>query len=151
MTDNSSTNGPPGRLPSDDQMDLLLHDFFRLEVPAELDQPLKPGPLAAASLTVVSKRYVEQSRPRTVQRVAIVASVVAMAMSVLLVISPDNSQPSNGHDIANGILKSAGVTPGIDNPMLVSPEGNHLKSSRAVGPDGVTLEETEGIDLHPQH
>lgn len=151
MNDNSTTNRLPSKMPSDDQMDLLLSSFFRLEVPTELHQPLQLPPLATASLTVVPQHHVEQSRPRTVRLVAIVASVAAMAMSVLLVISTNNSQPSNGHDIANGILKSAGVTPAIDNPMLVSPDGNKQQPFKAISPDGVTLEETDGIDLHPQN
>ena len=139
-------------MPSDEQMDHLLRSFFHLEVPTELHQPLQQRPLAAASLTIVSERHVEQSsRPRTVRFVATVASVAAMAMSVLVVISANNSQPPNGHDIADGVSKNAAMTPKIDDPMLVSPEGNHLKPSTAIGPDGVTLEETEGIDLHPQN
>ena len=49
MSDNSATNRAESRMPSDDQTDVLLRDFFRLEVPTELNQPLRRNQLAAVT------------------------------------------------------------------------------------------------------
>ena len=125
MNDNSSTNGPQSRMPSDEQMDALLHNFFRLEVPVQLNQ----SPAVVGSTGAVVEGLAQPQR-RSVRFVAVAVSVAAMAMAMLVIISVDNSQPSSGK---------------VDQPMLVSPEGGHKSLSKAVGPDGVTLDETEGV------
>jgi len=150
MNDNSSTNEPQIKLLSDDQMDSLLRDFFRLEVPVELNQPLQLRPSTVTTLTVAAELEDQLTRPRSVRFVAVAASVAAMAMAVLVVISADNSPPSNGSTIANGLLNPPTDSPNIDKSMLVSPQGDSNKSTRTVGADGVTLEETDSIELHPQ-
>ncbi|MEJ7595987.1 MAG: hypothetical protein WKF77_31135 [Planctomycetaceae bacterium] len=156
MSNNSSANRVQSGMPSDDQMDSLLSDFFRLEVPTELNQPLRQNQLAAATATtskVVAGRRVEQPRSRTVRFVAVAASVAAMALAVLVVISGNNGLPLNGSGLASGTTgdtKSPGTTPEIDQPMLVSPEGDSRTPTKAIGPDGVTLEETDTIELHQQ-
>jgi hypothetical protein len=150
MNDNSSTNEAQNKLLSEDQMDFLLRDFFRLEVPMELNQPLQFRPTTATTLTLAAEPEHQPTRPRSVRFVAVVASVAAMAMAVVVAISAGTSPPSDGSTIANGLLNPQSATPNIDQPMLVSPNGDSQKSRHAVGADGVTLEETENIELHPQ-
>ena len=155
MNDNSSTNEPQNRLLSDDQMDSLLRDFFRLEVPVDLKQPLQLRPATAeastaTTLTVVAELENRSTRPRSARFVAVAASVAAMVMAVVVVISAGNSQSSNGGSIAGGLISVPAHTTDNEKPMLVSPQGDSKKSTKTVGADGVTLEETDGIELHPQ-
>lgn len=153
MNDNSATNRAESRMPSEDQTDALLRDFFRLEVPTELSQPLRRNQLATstvATLTVAPDLCVEQPRPRSVRFVAVSASVAAMALAVLVVISGNNAPSSHVSNGADGGTESPNPTPKIDKPMLVSPEGDSRKATKAVGTDGVTLEETDTIEMHPQ-
>ena len=156
MNDNSSTNEPQNKLLSDDQMDSLLRDFFRLEVPVELNQPLQLRPTTATVettatiLTVAAELENQSTPPRSVRFVAVAASIAAMAMAVAVTISAGTSPPSNGRTIANGSLNGPADTPEIDKPMLVSPHGDSKESTKPVSPDGLTLEETDSIELHPQ-
>jgi hypothetical protein len=153
MNDNAAINRAESRTPSDDQMDALLRDFFRLEVPTELNQPFRRNQSATATvatLTVAPERRTEQPGPRSVRFVAVSASVAAMALAVLVVISGNNGPSSHVSKGAAGGSESPGPTPGIDKPMLVSPEGDSRTSTSPVGSDGVTLEETDTIELHPK-
>ena len=155
MNDNSSTNESQHKLLSEDQMDSLLRDFFRLEVPIELNQPLQFRSTAATSAAVVVEHEIQPTRSRSVPFVAVVASVAAMAMAVLVAISAGTSSNSDGSRIANGLLSPTTNTPttntpDIEKPMLVSPQGDSSKSPSPIGFDGVTLEETDSIQLHPQ-
>lgn len=149
MNDNSTTNRDQSRMPSDDQMDSLLRGFFRLEVPAELNQPLRRNPFAtatAATLTLAQEHHVEQLRPRSVRIVGVAASVAAMALAVLVLVSDNHKPLANG----SGFAGRDTTTPDNNTPMLVSPQGNSRTATKVVGPDGVTLEETDSILLHPQ-
>ena len=156
MNDNSATNHAESRMPSDDQTDALLRDFFRLEVPTELNQPLRRNQLATATMATLTRapeHRSEQSRPRSVRFVAVSASVAAMALAVLVMIAGNNPLLLNGNGLADGTTedsKAPGTTTNLDKPMLVSPEGDSRTSTKAVGQDGVTLEETDAIELHPQ-
>ena len=152
MNDNSATNRPQNRMPSDDQMDSLLRDFFRLEIPTELNQPLRRNSLAtaaAATLTLDPESYVEQLRPRSVGFVGVTASVAAMALALLVLVSRNHEPLADRSGFAGRDNKPPAATPDIDEPMLVTPQGDSHTSGKAVGPDGVTLEETE-IELRPQ-
>ena len=149
MNDNSTTNGGQRRLTSDDQMDSLLRDFFRLETPLELNQPLRRHglPIAAvATLTLAPEHRVEQLRPRSSRVVGVAASVVAMALAGLVLVSGNHELRSNGNAFAG--RAPLATPPEIDKPMLVSPQGDSRGSTKAIGPDGVTLEETDSIELH---
>ena len=153
MNENSSTNRAQSRILSDDQTDSLLRDFFRLEVPAELSQPLRHVPLATpavATLTLAPEHHVEQLRPQSSRFVGVAASVAAMALAVLVLISGSNEPPANGKSVAEGNIRSPATTPDIEEPMLVSPQGDSRTSTKVIGRDGVTLEETDSIELHPQ-
>jgi hypothetical protein len=150
MNDNSSTNKPQNKRLTEDQMDSLLRDFFRLEVPIELNQPLQFHPTTAITLTVAAEVDHQPTHSGSVRFVAVAASVAAMAMAVFVAISAGISPPSNGGTIANGLLNPQTETPKIDRSMLVSPHGDSQKLQNIVGDDGVTLEETDSIELHPQ-
>ena len=150
MNDNSSTNEPQNKLLSYEQMDSLLRDFFRLEVPVELNQPLQLRPTTTTTLTVAAEFENQPTHPRSVRFVAVAASIAAMAMAVVVAISAGPSPPSIHSTIANGLLNPQTDTPDIEKPMLVSPQGDSQKSPNVIGADGVTLEETDSIELHPQ-
>ena len=153
MNDNSSANWAQNGMPSDDQMDSLLRDFFRLEVPTQLSHPLQLNPITTATiatLTVAPESRLEHSRTRSARFIAVTTSVAAMALAVLVVISGNDSPPANGSNVANGVIEAPAATPNVDEPMLVSPEGDSQAPTTAVGPDGITLEETDSIELPPQ-
>ncbi len=136
MNDNSSTNGSHGSIPSDQQMDLLLQDFFRLEMPAELNRPFLAVPVAGASpvtLSVQEEQRAVQQRPRSVRFFSMAVAVASMGLATVMILSNSNSRPA-----------------GPQKPMLVSPHGDAQKPTAIVGPDGVTLEETDSIELHPR-
>ena len=149
MNENSETNGGQRRLPSGDEMDALLRDFFRFETPLELNQPLRCHglPIAAvATLTLAPEHHVEPLRSRSIRVVGVAASVVAMALAGLVLVSGKHELRSNGNGFAG---RAPLATPSeIDKPMLVSPQGDSRGSSKAIGPDGLTLEETDSIELH---
>ena len=153
MNENSSSNRAQSRILSDDQTDSLLSEFFRREVPAELNQPLRRSPLAtaaSATLTLAHEHHVEQLRPQSTRFVGVAASVAAMALAVLALISGNNEPSANRRSFADGDTRSGAATPDTDKPMAVSEQGDSLKSTKVIGPDGLTLEETDSIKLNPQ-
>lgn len=151
MNDNSSTNEPQNKRLTEDQMDSLLRDFFRLEVPIELNQPLQFHPTAATTLTVATEFDHQPTHSRSVRFVAVRRfRLLLWRWQLSLPIFAATSPPPNGSTIANGLLNPHTETPEIDRPMLVSPHGDSQNSQKTVGDDGVTLEETDSIELHPQ-
>ncbi|HQZ67855.1 MAG TPA: hypothetical protein PLY87_22345 [Planctomycetaceae bacterium] len=133
MTDNSSTNGFHGRIPTDEQMDSLLRDFFRLEMPVELNRSFA-APVTGSSvvtLLVDSEQGAAQQRPRSVRFLSMAVAVASMGLATVMIMSNSNSRPVDS-----------------PKPMLVSPQGDAPKSTAIIGPDGVTLEETDSIELH---
>ncbi len=151
MSDDSTSNPTQGELLSDEQMDSVLRDFFRLEVPAELGQPLRRFPLTTAPIAASmmgSDNHDEQLQSRSVRSVAVAVSVAAMALGILVVISGNRSSPVKGDRAANGTIDERATTPVLNEPMLVSPQGDSPASGKAIAPDGVTLEETDSIKLH---
>ena len=152
MKNDSSTNRIPSTIPSDDQVESLLCEFFRLEVPTGLSQPLRRGQLP--TLSIVDSAKADRShpestqQPRSVRMVAVATSVAAMALALLIAITGDNSSLVNHGTAVNGVNDAPGTNSVTDKPMLVSPEGESRASEKAITPDGVTLEETDSIDLH---
>lgn len=151
MNDDSTSNSNQSKLPSDEQVDSVLRDFFRLEVPLELSQPSRWYPLTASTIAAPVKstgNHDERLQSQSVRSVAVAVSVAAMILGILVVISGHKSSTMNRDTAAHGTTDAAGTTPGIDKPMLVSPQGDSPASGRPIAPDGVTLEETDSIKLH---
>jgi len=151
VKNDSNTNRIPSTMPSDEQVESLLHEFFRLEVPTGLSQPLRRG--QSPTLAIVDALQANQSRPeskhqpRSVRMVAVATSVAAMALALLIAIMGNNSSVVKNGTAVNGVNDAPGTSSVTDKRMLVSPEGESRASERAITPDGVTLEETDSIDL----
>ena len=150
MTDVSS-NRSHGRTPSDEQMDGLLREFFRLETPTELNQPLlrvQSEPKAELSPTIAPAVQSDASTSRR-RRVFVVSAVTMLALSLVVLVQTQKlGDAENSPVVEKSGEQSTPVGP-PEELMLVSPQGD-LKASSTVGADGVTLEETDGVELKPQ-
>ena len=151
MTDASQSNRrhTAGRIPTDDQLDTLLKQFFRQEVPAALP---------ASTFNVVSLRSESVARPAPApRRFALV--VVATALTACCLIVAGLRQQS---DVGNGTAQRQPVTPnqGSESQILdrtadlmpVSPNAGQTSGTKAVvGVGGATMEEIEGVNLNPKN
>lgn len=138
---------------SDERMDSLLQDFFRLEVPVELSQPFSRNPskiVPPISLGVNPEQRRAQSHPRSVRLLSIGVAVASMGLAVAMIISGSGTRPTSSQSITNDAGKNGAEAVVIDQPMLVSPKGDAAKATNIVSPDGVTLEEADSIELHPR-
>ena len=150
MNNELDTTSPQSTMPSDAQMESLLREFFRLEIPAKLDRPFRRRESPAAALVSIEfeQDRTEPVRTRSVRIIAVAMSVSAMALAVLVVISSSHpGTPLSGnamHEKPDGIR----LPNDADHPMLVSPQGDSRSSARTISPDGVTLEEADNIKLH---
>ncbi len=160
-------------LPADTQMDRLLTQFFHQEVPAELNagfsiQADVASPMARSrvELTLLPETQPLASEVRR-QPVAVritVASSLAAVVALLLVVassqlprtsqSPNSivSQKSTTTPTQNGQVDDGQLNrTGEDDLMLVSPRAGQAngRESSILGNDGVTLEEADSVDLHP--
>lgn len=149
---NDSLSRQSSGFPSEEQMDGLLKDFFRLETPAALNQPfrLTAAEVNGASLNVVASRtdfdHADSAVSPAHSRRLIVASaltILAMSMLVLFNIPQAGSGKSGTAKAPDEVVAPA------DELMLVSPEADSRVGSRPISADGVTLEETDVIDLKP--
>jgi len=154
---NDSPNSRAGRIPSDDQMDGLLRDFFAAETPAALRQPFHRIAVAGEPNTPLVKdqwpAVAAASLPRS-RRMIVVACVSTLALSLLVAIQTNTRQPvKNGplpsSDLATSTRQSEAPATPVDSLMLVSPNGDTKSTVHPVGEDGVTLEETDSIELKP--
>ncbi|MFM8724018.1 MAG: hypothetical protein ACKON9_02725 [Planctomycetaceae bacterium] len=126
---------------SDQQMDLLLRDFFACEV---------PGALPVAGRVVPQlRRYPEVSeraavRPAAVIRSARLAAALALAALALcaLLLNRDAER------VATVAAKAKAAA--AEETMLVSPQGSAGSRQVPVGADGLLLQETDQIQLAPQ-
>ena len=153
MNDNSFTHGSRSRIPSDERMDSLLHDFFHLEIPVELNQPFRDVHGSGVSRVTLSVEPAQRGihmRPRSVRFAAIAAAVASLGLAVAVIISGSNSPPAGNGTAASSLPDDPSTPKNIEQLMLVSPQGDSGKSMKIVGPDGVTLEETDSIELHPR-
>ncbi len=140
-TNNQIGGNQNGRMPSDEQMDSLLKDFFRYEVPIALNRPFqRPTVVMPQTVVVAEGSFTEQKslsrRPR-----AIVAAALTLLVLSLVVFVQVNQEDSS----ALAKKKSSQS----EDLMLVSPRAD-AKSGQAVSDDGVTLEETDAIELKAQ-
>ncbi len=148
MTDVSS-NRSHGRMPSDEQMDGLLRDFFRLETPIELNQPFRRERLesvARTSLTIAPPA--ESAVPRS-RRIAVVSALTVVALSLVVFVQSRKPGDANNSPVVDKSGERTGPVEHSEDLLLVSPQGDQ-KASSTVGADGVTLEETDGIELNPR-
>ena len=127
-----------GRTPSDEQMDHLLKGFFRMEVPVELNRPFQRASVRMEPSVVISTR--ESVFVSTLNRgpkviVATALSLLVLSLVVFVQVSKED---------AGGIAKKGSEKK--EDLMLVSPNANS-KASQPLTEDGVTLEETESIEL----
>lgn len=152
---NDSSNSRASRIPSDDQMDGLLRDFFAAEVPPALNQAFhRPATgqnrsaESASSLTIVANNDpVFHSRPRG-GRLVVGSAIAVLAMSTMLALI---NRPSS---LPSGTVTTAPAAEAKTAPsevlMLVSPNGDGKEASHPISEDGVTLEETDAIELKPR-
>lgn len=132
---------------NDAQLEGMLREFFRLEMPAELNRSFSETAMArsATTLTIVteSSEPSELSRPRR-SVMAVVSALAAMVMTAVMVVNWDSSDvsvPQASKDVPQ--LKPE------EKLMDVSRDASS-KSTHVIGEDGVTLEETDGVDLAPR-
>lgn len=127
--------GQQGQL-TDQQMDLLLRDFFELEVPGAL-------PAVGASTAVLHRSIPAVSRPATSLRSARLVAALAIAALVLcaLLLNQESERVA---------MAARAKLSGQSDAMLVSPQGNSGGRQVPVGADGLLLQETDQIKLAPQ-
>lgn len=136
--DNQPGSNRNGRMPSDEQMDCLLKDFFRYEVPSELNQPFqRPMVIVAQTIVVAHDRVSSQAKLSRRPRIIVASALALLALSLVVMVQVHQEDAS--------IV--AGKTPDQSEVlMLVSPKAD-TKSGQPVSDDGVTLEETDTIEL----
>ena len=146
----SSNKRSSGNIPSEEQMDGLLKDFFKLETPSGLNRPFR-RPVAsrqespAASLVTLSTSE-PTAAPRS-HKMVVASAIAVLAMSLIVAMKVHTPSTSGGN--------TASTTPDVkpvesaEKLMLVSPGGDS-KASNVVGEDGVTLEETDTIEVKSQ-
>ena len=149
MTDRTSDRAH-GRMPSDEQMDGLLRDFFRLETPLELARPWqRPSAAATSETSLILTPAVTAAVPVTGRRMTVFAALAALVLTLVVFVQNDKPAGLNGSPVVNAPEGPAVPAAASEDLMLVSPEGD-LKASSTIGADGVTLEETEGVELSPR-
>ena len=146
----SSNKRSSGNTPSEEQMDGLLKDFFKLETPSGLNRPFR-RPVAsrqerpAASLVTLSTSE-PTAAPRS-HKMVVASAIAVLAMSLIVAMKVQTPSTSGGN--------TASTTPVVqpaepaEKLMLVSPNGD-APSTQVVGEDGVTLEETDTIEVKSQ-
>lgn len=115
---------------NDQQMDAVLNQFFRAEMPAQLQTP----PSQWAELKHKTSLSVQKTPPRQTRSLGGALAVAASLAACLLI----------GMIVSRSTGESTINTGGT---MAVSGEGD--SQSEAVDSDGVTLEEVEQIELNP--
>lgn len=169
--------------PSDEQMDRLLTDFFKQEVPValshefsasvrEMAAPLIEGRQARPGTAVqlagpvlmsadgMSPRFGTHRPQRSVAaKMTVAGTLAAVVVCLFFVTSADRSVPGSGESVTSrsdsaSPSKTAATSDRDSSPdestMLVSPGADQRQPGQTVlGSDGVTLEETEGVDLRP--
>jgi len=145
----SSNKRSAGKIPSEEQMDGLLKDFFKLETPSGLNRPFR-RPVAsrqespAASLVTLSISE-PTAAPRS-HKLVVASAIAVLAMSLIVAMKVQTPSTSGGNTAYTPVVQPAEPAEKL---MLVSPNGD-APSTRAVGEDGVTLEETDSIELKSQ-
>ena len=130
-------------------LDGMLREFFRLEVPSELNRPfVAPTLERSTTLTILSASPAEAGHVSRHPRspMAVISALAAITMTAVVVMNWDPA----GSQVPQTSERTPVIAP-EDKLMDVSKDGSAQKSSQVVGEDGVTLEETEGVDLAPRN
>jgi hypothetical protein len=146
----SSNKRSSGNIPSEEQMDGLLKDFFKLETPSGLNRPFRRPVVSRQESTTASLVTLSTSEPTAAPRshkMVVASAIAVLAMSLIVAMKVQTPSTSGGN--------TASTTPVVqpaepaEKLMLVSPGGDS-KASNVVGEDGVTLEETDTIEVKSQ-
>ncbi len=131
---------------NDAQLEGMLREFFRNEVPAELGRPfVPPSHENSTTLSIVAASESISTPKNRRSPMAVISALAAMAMTAVVVMNWDSS----ASQVPQTSQKTLVVSP--DEKMMdVSKDGGATKSTHVVGEDGVTLEETDGVDLSPR-
>ena len=140
---------------SDDQMDQLLHTFYRMELPTELEQPPSSWPQirqqsAASAQHEQTVSLVRPSAPPEHRRtsaargLAVAGATLAACLTVIML---STVGPGPDHSQTAGTKNLTPVVGDSDALMDVHQGGG---GSGVVDDANTTLLEIEGVDLAPQ-
>ncbi|MCP4175567.1 MAG: hypothetical protein GY758_32880 [Fuerstiella sp.] len=134
---------------SDDQMDQLLNTFYRMEVPAELDQLPSSWPAVRVQRQQSVSLAQPESRPAhratSAGRGLAVAGAALAACLMVIVLSTTGGNLDNTETA--GTKDSTSVV-GESNAMMDVHKGN--SGSGVVDDVNTTLDEIDGVDLAPE-
>lgn len=137
----SSNDHMIGQL-SDQQMELLLRDFFAIEVPAVLPVARQPAVQLRRDLVDQSVRLSRSAISVRSGRLTAALALAALGLCAVLL----NQDAERVAAMAARVNQPAATT----DSMLVSPQGASKGGQVPVGTDGLLLQETEQIEVHPQ-
>lgn len=157
MTDHTPQRQPADRRPLDVRLDGVLTEFFRHEMPDGLGRgTLDWDAVAARSATPAGPRLVaaqtvpQRDTARTPQRrLAALVSVMALAACFAVALQFGGPTPSGGSVPLADQQPAAAAGGDSEDLMLVSPRGDQPGGNTVVGEHGLTIEETDGVDLNP--
>lgn len=140
---------------SDDQMDQLLHTFYQMEVPAELDQLPSSWPAvireSAAKAQQQGRVSLAQPEPQPAHRATSVGRGLAVAGATLaacLMVIVLSTAGSNLDNTETAGTNSSSPVVGDSNTLMNVHQGN--SGSGVVDDVNTTLIEIEGVDLDPE-
>ena len=137
----SSNDHMIGQL-SDQQMELLLRDFFSIEVPAVLPAARQPAVQLRRDLVDQSVCLSRSAISVRSSRLTAALALAALGLCAVLL----NQDAERVAAMAARVNQPAATT----DSMLVSPQGATKGRQVPVGADGLLLQETEQIEVHPQ-
>jgi hypothetical protein len=137
---NTSSNQPHGRMPSDAQLDTLLLEFFRLEMPVELNRPFHRPAVASSASTVTVVSGPQESAPyiQRNRRFVVASAFTVLALTLIALVQRPATQHSALAPMAQKVEEKNSPLSPPESLMDVSSPGD-----QAVGDDGVTLPETD--------
>lgn len=131
------------------QVETLMRDFFRLEVPHSLP-PITSGesfPASSGQPMGGIKRAQTPARASGLRGVITATALGTLALAVLLLTGAEEHRPQQASTATN--TSEQEVTEQPEKLILVSPKAGN--DQPAVSENGLLLQETEQIDLNPQN